>query len=129
MASQIRTVMWIQGLFYVATGLWPIVHLASFQRITGPKTDTWLVRTLGGLICAVGASLIAQACAPQARRNSAVLGLGSAIALGTADVVYARSGRISKIYLLDAAAEAAIMGGWIEALGWRKRATSVSMAG
>ena len=38
------------GLFNVVTGLWPVVHMPSFQAGSGPKVDRWLVRTVGGLM-------------------------------------------------------------------------------
>jgi hypothetical protein len=42
-----------------------------------------------------------------------VLGLGSALALGLSDIVYATRGRISKVYLGDAVAEGALVAGWV----------------
>jgi hypothetical protein len=30
----------------------------SFEAVTGPKRDDWLVKTIGGLIAMVGATLI-----------------------------------------------------------------------
>ncbi len=47
-----------QGAFYLATGLWPIVHLRSFRTVTGVKRDKWLARTYGGLAVLAGASLL-----------------------------------------------------------------------
>jgi hypothetical protein len=102
-----------QGLFYIAAGAWPILHLRSFEAVTGPKVDKWLVRTLGGLVTAVGAALVVGSL--EHRRPSralAVLGVASALALGAADVVYALRGRISKVYLGDAVAEGAIAAAW-----------------
>ena len=32
-------VLRVQGSYYLVTGLWPLVHLASFEAITGPKVD------------------------------------------------------------------------------------------
>lgn len=104
-----------QGIFYVATGLWPIVHLRSFEAVTGPKLDKWLARTLGGLIAAVGTTLIVGALERRPSRALRVLGIGSALALGAADVVYAARRRISKVYLGDAAAEGALVTGWVVA--------------
>ena len=100
-----------QGIFYVATGLWPIIHLRSFERVTGPKVDKWLVRTFGALISAVGATLIAGAFERKSRALE-ILGVGSALALGAADLIYSLRGRISKVYLADAAAEGAIAATW-----------------
>jgi hypothetical protein len=102
-----------QGIFYVATGLWPIVHMRSFEAVTGPKMDKWLARTLGGLIAVVGGTLVAGAFERRPSRALRMLGIGSAIALGAADVLYAARRRISKVYLGDAAAEGALVAGWV----------------
>jgi hypothetical protein len=101
-----------QGIFYVATGLWPIIHLRSFEKVTGPKVDKWLVRTFGGLVAAVGATLVAGAFERERSRALAILGVGSALALGAADLIYSLRGRISKVYLGDAAAEGALAATW-----------------
>jgi hypothetical protein len=47
----------------------------------------------------------------QARR----VGIGTALTLGTVDVVYAPQGRISKVYLVDAAFEGAWVIAWLSA--------------
>ncbi|MBV8759787.1 MAG: hypothetical protein JO257_21030 [Deltaproteobacteria bacterium] len=94
-----------QGVFYIATGLWPILHLRSFLRVTGPKRDTWLVQTLGGLIAAVGAALLVD--------KSRTLGIASAMTLGVADVTFAGKGRISPVYFADAVAEGALAALWL----------------
>ena len=94
-----------QGVFYIATGLWPIIHLRSFLRVTNPKRDTWLVQTLGGLIAAVGAALLVD--------RSKTLGIGSALTLAAADVVFAGKGRISPVYFADAAAEVGVAALWL----------------
>jgi hypothetical protein len=95
----------VQGWFYLLTGLWAIVDVDSFQRVTGPKTDLWLVKTVGVLVVVIGATLIAAA---RERRYDApivLLAVGSALGLAGIDLVYALAGRISPVYLLDAAAE------------------------
>ena len=103
-----RLVLAIQGLFYVATGIWSLVSIGSFQRVTGPKVDTWLVKTVGALVTVIGGVL---ALAAARRRTSAevtTLAVGSALALATIDTVYASTGRISRVYLLDSVAETAL---------------------
>ena len=100
----------LQGVFYLATGLWPIVHLKSFEAVTGPKVDKWLVKTIGGLIAVVGTALLVGA--GERSRGLKVLGIGSALALGASDAIYSLRGRISKVYLADAAAEAGVIGLW-----------------
>ena len=101
-----RRLAFAQGAFYVATGLWPLFHRKSFELASGPKIEKWLVQAMGALITAVGATLLLH----PASRSSRTLGALSAAALGGIDVWYAGKGRIKKTYLLDAVAEACILG-------------------
>src|SRR5437879_6174180 len=32
-----------QGLYFLLTGLWQLLSISSFQAVTGPKHDLWLV--------------------------------------------------------------------------------------
>jgi hypothetical protein len=50
------------------------------------------------------------------------LGLGSALVLGISDVLFAARGRISKIYLADAAAEGAAIASWLVTEAGTRRA-------
>jgi hypothetical protein len=101
-----------QGIFYLGTGLWPIVHYPSFAKATGDKTDVWLVKTVGGLISAIGAALLVGAAERRVGTALATLGIGAAVALGGADVIYVSQRRIPRVYLLDALAEAGLAAGW-----------------
>jgi hypothetical protein len=105
------------GLFNVAGGLWPLLHMRSFEVVLGSKTDRWLVRTVAGLLITNGLVQVGvpdtAAGLAQARR----IGLGTALTLATIDLVYVPCGRISRLYLVDAALEV----GWI--IAW-----SVSLA-
>jgi len=47
-----------QGIYYVATGVWPLVSIRSFEAVTGPKTDRWLVKTVGVLVSVIGLVLV-----------------------------------------------------------------------
>lgn len=49
-----RLIAVLQGAYFVLTGVWPLISIDTFQKITGPKTDLWLVKTVGSLIAAVG---------------------------------------------------------------------------
>jgi hypothetical protein len=95
----------LQGIFYLATGVWPLLSPGSFQRITGPKSDFWLAQTLGGLISVVGFVLMRSSRPTQAVRQ---LAIGSAVALAFSDMVFVARRRISPVYLLDATVELAL---------------------
>jgi hypothetical protein len=88
------------------------VDIDSFQSVTGPKTDLWLVRTVGALVTVIGLVLISAARRRRVTNEILLLGLGSALALTAIDVIYALSGRISVIYLADAAAEIGLAALW-----------------
>ncbi len=102
----------LQGVFYLVTGLWPLVHLQSFLTVTGPKTDLWLVKTLGVLISVIGAVLSMAGAQRSVTRELALLGVGSAAGLTAIDVIYVARGRISRVYVLDVVAELALLIGW-----------------
>jgi hypothetical protein len=107
-----------QGTYWVATGIWPIVHLPSFEVVTGPKQAGWLVKTVGALIAAVGTTLVVAGARRRVTEEIALLGAASAAALGGAGGWYAARGRIRRIYLADAALEALTVTGW--GIAWRR---------
>jgi hypothetical protein len=104
-----------QGAFYVATGVWPILHMRSFEAVTGEKTDDWLVKTVGALIAVSGAVMMVAGMRRRVTPEIALLAAGSAAALATVDVVYTQKGVIPPVYLLDAVAEASLVGAWTAA--------------
>jgi hypothetical protein len=109
-----RRLAGLQAAFYIGTGIWPIVDRRSFERVTGPKADFWLARTVGLNVAAVGVGL-AQAAARSrgVPRELRTVAATCAIGLALVDLVYVARGRIAKIYLADAAAELMLVGGWL----------------
>lgn len=109
-ADLLRFVLLAQGIYYFITAVWPLVHMRSFLLVTGPKTDLWLVRTVGALILAISLPLIASFGAQRITESPIVLlAAGACIALATVDIVYVAKKVISPIYLGDAAVEIAIL--------------------
>lgn len=108
----------VQGAVWVVlVGLWPLLAYRLFEKVTGPKTDSWLVRTVAGLGLTIGSTLLAQTAAGRARApETALLGLGALTSLGVADVYYSTTGRISKVYLLDTLEHLAIAALWVRDL-------------
>jgi hypothetical protein len=88
------------------------VSPGTFQAVTGPKRDYWLVRTVGVLVGVIGGVLALAGLRRQTTREVPALAIGSAAGLAAIDVVYAGQGRISKVYLLDAAVELGLVGAW-----------------
>jgi hypothetical protein len=106
-----------QGTFYVASGLSPFVSRRLFTAVTGPKPEWWLVQTVGALVTAIGGALTTAAARDRVTSELALLGAASAASLAAIDVVYAARRRISPVYLVDALAELALVGGWAAARG------------
>ncbi len=108
-----RQVALVQGCYFLLTGIWPLLHIGSFQKVTGRKTDLWLVRTVGILVLVVGVGLIVagirQRFAPELIR----IAMAGAAGLMTIDLVYAFKRVISLVYLLDAAVEVGLFVWWI----------------
>jgi hypothetical protein len=75
------------GWFNVVAGVWPLVHVASFEAVLGPKVDRWLVRTVAGLLVVNGVAQVTASPSDNGLRVAGRLGIGSALTLGTIHVV------------------------------------------
>jgi hypothetical protein len=98
-----------QGLFNVVAGVWPLVHVRSFEAVFGSKTDRWLEYTVAGLLTVIGWSQWQAAAHPDGAVQARVVGIGTAATLLAVDLIYVPSRRIPATYLFDAAAEL----GWL----------------
>ena len=94
-----------QGLYYFTTGLWPFVHRKSFLKVTGPKTDLWLVHAVGSLVTATGAVFLKSAAKKRVTPEIRLLAAGSALGLAAVEIHSVWRGAIRKIYLADTAME------------------------
>lgn len=109
----LRTVALVHGMFYAVTGFWPIVNISTFQLVTGPKRDLWLVRTVGALLTVIGGVLTLAGLRRRVTPEILLLGVGSALGLTTIDLVYYRRGVLGPVFLLDAVAELGLASAWI----------------
>jgi hypothetical protein len=99
-----------QGIYYTITGAWPLVSIRSFLKVTGPKTDIWLVKTVGGLIVALGIVFLVAALRGHLVTEILLLSCICAFALAVVDTYYVLKGTISPVYITDAAAELLLLG-------------------
>ncbi len=109
-------VPWIQGLYYLFMGIWPLVGIVSFQRVTGPKTDLWLVYTIGLLLVVIGCAIMLSAYRKKIPHEIAFLAISTAIVLIGIEVVFIFKGVISAIYLLDTVVQGLLVLGWLQRL-------------
>ena len=114
------------GVLNVVGGVWPLVHISSFEAVFGPKTDRWLVKTVAGLLIVNGLAQLATSPSAEGMRQARRLGVGTAAVLAAIDLVYVPAGRISKMYLLDAAVEVAWIMAWWRAEPPGRRALPIS---
>jgi len=119
------TLLWVQGLYYLLTGIWPLISIRSFQFVTGLKTDNlptgreldhWLVMTVGLLVTAIALTLLVGAWRRSVQPELAVLAIASALSLTAIDVIYVARQVIAPIYLVDAALELPLIAAWSLAL-------------
>lgn len=116
LAPQWKSVAVAQGIYYVVTGIWPLLSMGTFQLITGRKRDLWLVQTAGALIGLNGCVLFAASRTRRIPPEMAVLGAGTAASLATIDILYYKRGILRWVYLGDALAELGCIAAWIAPL-------------
>jgi hypothetical protein len=110
--------MGLQGAYYVVTGVWPLIHIPSFEAVTGPKVEDWLVHTVGLLATAIGITLGVGVLRREAGTTALVtLSICSALAFAGIDLWYGLRGVIRPIYLADGVIEL----GWIILVGLTRR--------
>jgi len=112
----------LHGWYYIVSGLWPLLHPASFQALTGYKVDYWLAQVVGVLLAVSGAAMLVAARAGRFHAEIVVLACGEALVLGFTDIICVSWPGTTRAYWADAAVEGAFVVVWL--WGWWNR-TSV----
>jgi hypothetical protein len=107
-----KTILIAHAVYILLTAVWPIVDIESFMKVTGPKTDVWLVKTVGALLIPVGLCLLS-CISIAAKRPAIVLGTLTCISFITIDFYYAVTDVISDVYLIDAFVQGVFLLGWM----------------
>ena len=81
----------MQGVYLFVSGIWPIISMSTFLRVTGPKTDLWLVKTVGIILAVIGAVLIYAQVNAEINTSIIILAIGSALSLAIVEFVYVAS--------------------------------------
>jgi hypothetical protein len=108
MGRLLRIVLGGQAMYYILTGVWPLLDLTTFQAVTGPKSDLWLVQMVGALAVAIGMALGVAVLANRRTPEILTLSVTSAIAFTAIDLLYAW--KQSPVYLADAGVEVILIG-------------------
>lgn len=112
----LHKLLFLQGWYYLATGVWPLVHIESFVWVSGWKYDWWLVKMVGALAAAISISLLVGLFKKEYTASLFTLSVTSAVVFLAVDVYYYFTGILSGVYLIDAAGELIFI--LIALLGW-----------
>jgi hypothetical protein len=100
------------GAFYVASGLWPLLHRRSFEAVFGRKRDYWLATTVALLLIGNGTVQLSAPSTTAGIASARRIGVSTATTLASIDLVNVGRGRISRTYLIDGAAELLWLWAW-----------------
>lgn len=102
----------VQGSYFLVTGLWPLFSINSFQKVTGPKVDLWLVKTVGVMVSVIGTALLVAGLNGDFTPAIVTLAVGSAGGFAAIEVNYVVKRVISRIYLGDTFLELCLIVWW-----------------
>ena len=108
-----RILLWVQGIYSLTTALWALFDIDSFMKVSGPKTDIWLVKTVSVLLVAIAICLLSFLFMRTHPLPAIILGGMTALGLILIDIYYTANHTIKWVYLLDAVAEAAFLLVWL----------------
>jgi hypothetical protein len=109
----------IQGAYYLATGVWPLIHRRSFEAISGKKRDFWLAETVGAITAAVGLTLTLAGKREDASPEITLLGVGTAAGFAAVDFAHGLKRQISAVYLIDGVLQLAIIAAYAQEVAAR----------
>lgn len=115
-AGALPSLVWRSQVASYAVGcLWPLLGAKSFQRVTGPKRDMWLVSMVALLLGSSGIAIGRAGMNHRITPEIVQLAVGTGASLAGVGVVNVARGRISSIYLADALAHITLVAGWLVA--------------
>lgn len=113
--KSLATISLIQGIYYLVTGLWPLVHIDSFMLVTGNVTDIRLIKTVGLLVTVIAITLLFSRFRVNDYSIIFTLGILCTLVFSAVDLYYTFAGELSKIYIIDAVVQIALFFMWISA--------------
>jgi len=107
-------------VYFLLCGLWPILSMDTFEHVTGPKIDVWLVKMIAAMEIVVGAILIEAAVRRRVVLEVGLLAAATCSVMAILDVTYVVRHVISPVYLGDAMIELLLLLGWARVALHRK---------
>jgi hypothetical protein len=81
-----RAVASIEAAYLIGTGVWPLLHRASFERLTGEKREFWLAANVDGSAAAAGLAMGVAVARGSKPPETTVLALATGLVFALADV-------------------------------------------
>jgi hypothetical protein len=81
-------VLGVQGAYYALTGLWALVSLESFSRVTGHAGDPFEMHSIAAMALVLGLFFVWSARHAALRRPVGALALGIAVAVLVPELIY-----------------------------------------
>jgi hypothetical protein len=107
-------VLWAQTIYYLLTSLWALVDIESFMKVSGPKKDIWLVKTVAVLLLAICFSFItAIVNSNPTNPPILVLAVSCCILLACIDFYYAGRRVIWRVYFIDGFLQLLLLACWV----------------
>lgn len=111
--SSLASLAVVHGIYFLITGIWPLLHIQSFLAVTGPKEEVWLVKTVGVIILVMGAGLTAAGIQRKVNLPILIIAVAGALGFIMIDVIYVLKDVIPLVYLLDAGIEFVFLVLWV----------------
>jgi hypothetical protein len=116
-----NNIIFLQIIYFFTTALWPLVDIKSFEKITGPKTDEWLVKTVSFLILAIAIALFQSWRAKSYPPAIIALAVVSCLGLAAIDFYFSAAKIIDPVYALDGILQVVFVFNWVLVLKNRIR--------
>lgn len=107
-AKLLPWVLGFQGAYYALTGLWALVSLESFSRVTGHAGDPFEMHSIAAMALVLGLFFIRSAREPSLRRPAGALALGIAVAVLVPELIYLPQIGNPVLFWVDFAEETAV---------------------
>jgi|SRR5690606_5608045 len=103
----------VQGLYFLITAIWPMLDIESFMKVTGPKTDVWLVISVSYLL--IPYTLICLRTAFNRNETNQLIKLNMilvSVFLAGVEFYYYLNGTIRWVYAVDGIFQLIFAGWW-----------------
>ncbi|MGV9013135.1 MAG: hypothetical protein ACOH13_11120 [Flavobacteriales bacterium] len=105
-------VLYAHALYLLIGGAWPLLSLRTFEEVTGPKSDHFLVRTVALILVLVASILFTQR-KPPVERSAVFTAMGISCILGSVALFSAAGGWVWKVYFIDGGMHLLFASAWV----------------